>query len=69
MCLPVRSVGALHTHLNNETIARDVRDNCYCFTSDIFKVIAGNVHNYFKLLSARRGRAGGRVQNVNLALL
>lgn len=28
VCLPVRSNGALHTHLNNETIAKDVRDNC-----------------------------------------
>lgn len=53
VCLPERSNGALHTHLNNETIAKDVRDNCFCFTSDIFKVIAGNTHNYFKLLSTR----------------
>lgn len=37
----MRGGGGLHTHLNNETIEKDVRDNCFYFTSDILKVIAG----------------------------
>lgn len=37
----MRGRGGLHTHLNNETIAKDVRDNCFCFTSDVLKVTAG----------------------------
>lgn len=49
-------------------LQKDVKDNCYCFTSDIFKVIAGNAHNYFKLLSALKERAGGRFQVVNWPL-
>lgn len=32
------------------------------------KVIAGNVHNYFKLLSAVKGSAGGRFETVNWPL-
>lgn len=66
MCLPVRSNGALHTHLNNETVAQDVGDNCNCFTLDIFKVIAGNAHNYFKLLFCCERKS--RWQNVNWPL-
>lgn len=67
-CLPVRGRGGLHTHLNNETITKDVRDNCFYFTSDILKVIAGMLTIIFNRFLLEREEELVRLHNVNRPL-
>lgn len=61
----MRGRGGLHTHLNNETIAKDVRDNCFYFTSDILKVIAGMLTIIFNRFLLEKEEELVRLHNVN----
>lgn len=55
-------------HLNNETIAKDVRDNCFYFTSDILKVIAGMLTIIFNRFLLEKEEELVRLHNVNRPL-
>lgn len=46
MCLPVGSDRALHTHLNNETVAEDVTDNCLCYYKLFLETLTVILNSY-----------------------